>query len=123
MTVWDTVSQRILWGNCAPLAKNLDAYLASRPNMRVWEGEGRSRFASGDGEKEGSDCAHSPPHDSDEAHQDGMQELNGIVVERDEPDLSKSAGDSADEPKHIMMAYGLTRAGPNDSSADSNRKV
>ena len=43
--VWDTRTQRILWGNCAPLAKNIGKYLESHPSMKVWAGEGRQRFA------------------------------------------------------------------------------
>ncbi len=43
--VWDSRSQRILWGNCAPLAKNIGKYLESHPTMKIWAGEGRQRFA------------------------------------------------------------------------------
>ena len=43
--VWDSRSQRILWGNCAPLAKNIGKYLENHPTMKIWAGEGRQRFA------------------------------------------------------------------------------
>jgi hypothetical protein len=44
--VWDTRTQRILWGNCAPLARNIERYLESHPTMKIWAGEGRGRFAA-----------------------------------------------------------------------------
>jgi hypothetical protein len=47
--VWDTRSQRILWGNCAPLAKNIEKYLENHPTMKIWAGEGRQRFAVDEG--------------------------------------------------------------------------
>ena len=50
--VWDTRTQRILWGNCAPLARNIGRYLESHPTMKVWAGEGRQRFAADGGAKE-----------------------------------------------------------------------